>query len=301
MGESNGEVVVEISKGATGSEIGRLLFTLGVVKSSAAFFRIAVADSRSSQISPGSHRISRRIPAKEALLQLLDKKRLTSLVSIVEGAWVSEILNQLAQVGFTRSALVSALPKLHRPAGFVGDEGILFPAQYSFAKGTSALTALQSMVDEFTNATQKSGIATATAEFTPMQLLTIASLLQAEGSLLDFPKISRVIRNRLKQGMPLQFDSTVHYVTHTRGKVFLSTEDTQTISPYNTYLHYGLPPGPIGSPGLAAMTSALSPAAGDWIYFITVKPGDTRYTASSNEFLKWKTEYEVNLRAGEFS
>jgi UPF0755 protein len=134
-----------------------------------------------------------------------------------------------------------------------------------------------------------------------MELLTIASLVQAEGDTKDFAKISQVVRNRLRIGMPLQFDSTVHFVTHTRGKVFLSTKATKTLSLYNTYLHVGLPPGPIGSPGLAAMKAAVSPVAGDWIYFITVKPGDTRFTSSSHQFLTWKSEYEQNLRAGAFA
>ena len=71
-------------------------------------------------------------------------------------------------------------------------------------------------------------------------------------------------------------------------------------SPYNTYRKYGLPPSPIGNPGTAAMKAALAPANGDWLYFITVKPGDTRFTKSHDEFLVWKNEYLKNLQAGAF-
>ena len=298
---SRGEVVVDVATGASGSEIAALLFKLDVVKSAQAFFRVAVGDPRSAQIAPGSHLISTQIPAREALGQLLDKKRLTSLVKVVEGAWVTEVFAELQRVGFSSSALYAALPKVILPPGFSGSEGLLFPAQYSFAKGTSALFALQEMADQFTLAAKVSGIYRPSQEFSEMQLLTIASLLQAEGNVEDFSKISRVVRNRLNLGMPLQFDSTVHYVTRTRGKVFLSINATMTPSLYNTYLHNGLPPGPIGNPGLAAMQAALTPSVGDWIFFITVKPGDTRFTASANQFLKWKAEYEINLRAGAFS
>lgn len=300
-GQSVGEVVIDIAQGATGSEIAKLLFKAEVVKSIASFFRVAVVDPRSSQISPGSHRLSQHIPATLALEQLLDPSRITSLIKIKEGAWVSEIVDELVAVGFERSAVMNALTKLISPKGFLGTEGILFPAQYSFAKGTAPNVALQSMVTAFSQAAATSGIDSVSNNLTPMDLLTIASLIQAEGDSQDFDKISRVIRNRLQIGMPLQFDSTVHFVTRTRGKVFLSTKATKTVSLYNTYLHPGLPPGPIGSPGLAAMKAAVVPAQGDWIYFITVKPGDTRFTSSSQQFLTWKNEYEKNLRAGAFA
>ena len=136
--------------------------------------------------------------------------------------------------------------------------------------------------------------------YTPAQLLVIASLIQAEGSEKDFAKVSQVVRNRLKKGMPLQFDSTVHYVMQSRGNIFLSTKSTLLTSTYNTYQRYGLPPGPINNPGAAAMRAAVSPQVGDWLYFITVAPGDTRFTADIAQFTSWKFEYKKNLRAGKF-
>ena len=137
-------------------------------------------------------------------------------------------------------------------------------------------------------------------KFTASQLLTIASIVQAEGGEADFTKVSQVIRNRLKIGMPLQMDSTVHFVKKLRGQIFLSSQSTLINSPYNTYKKYGLPPGPIGSPGVAAMTAALQPAAGDWLYFVTVAPGDTRFTKSFDEFNTWKALYIKNRKAGAF-
>ncbi len=131
-------------------------------------------------------------------------------------------------------------------------------------------------------------------------MLIIASLVQAEGNTEDFAKISQVIRNRLTKGMPLQFDSTVHYVKKTRGSIFLSTQSTLLNSPYNTYRKYGLPPGPINNPGSDAMRAAVNPTPGDWLYFITVAPFDTRYTSDISQFNDWKVEYKKNLRAGKF-
>lgn len=294
------EVTIEVVAGASGSEIGQLLFAKNVVASSGAFFAAAVVDPRSSKIAPGSHLIHTNIPAVQALSELLDPKRITNLIRITEGAWTSEIVQQLELVGFRKSDISQALSQLNLPVGFTGSEGVLFPAQYSFGQGTSALSALQTMVDRFSRAVSASGIAQGNNEFNAMQLLTIASLLQAEGNTQDFTKISQVVRNRLKIGMPLQFDSTVHFVKGTRGEVFLSTDSTTIASLYNTYLHYGLPPGPIGNPGLKAMEAALHPQSGDWLFFITVAPGDTRFSASHDQFLIWKSLYKKNLRDGKF-
>ena len=309
-GSPGAEVIVDVPEGATGSAIAKILVTKGVVKSYGAFYSVAVTDSHSSNIAPGSHRINQHIPAKEALVQLLDTKRITNLIRIPEGAWTDEIFAQLIAQGFTKSELDQAVRRLRFPAGFgidgiypegyTGLEGVFFPAQYSFARGTSALTVLQTMMDRFGVEAINSGISAGSGSFSPKQLLTIASLVQAEGDPSDFGKISQVIRNRLTIGMQLQLDTTVHYITRTRGQVFLSTDATHIASPYNTYLHYGLPPGPIDNPGRAAMDAALHPVSGNWIYFITVKPGDTRFTDSNGEFLTWKTEYEKNLAAGAF-
>jgi len=147
---------------------------------------------------------------------------------------------------------------------------------------------------------RRAGISSTKDKFTSQQLLIIASLVQAEGDAQDFAKISQVVRNRLRIGMPLQFDSTVHYIKGSRGSVFLSTQSTYLKSPFNTYRHYGLPPDPINNPGAKAMVAAANPEQGDWIYFITVAPGDTRFTASNDEFNSWKVLYKKNLRAGLF-
>ena len=85
-----------------------------------------------------------------------------------------------------------------------------------------------------------------------------------------------------------------------RGEIFLSTNSTLIKSPYNTYRNYGLPPTPIGNPGADAIAAALKPADGDWLYFITVAPGDTRFTVSHDEFLTWKALFVKNRKAGAF-
>lgn len=294
------EVEVAIAKGATGAEIANQLFDLKVVKSSSAFFRLAVGDQRSERIAPGTHKVQLNLCAKDALDQLLDPKRIVNLISIVEGEWNSEVFEEMRNSGFSKDEINSAIKAINLPSGFKTLEGLLFPAQYSFAEGYPAQGAIETMVDRAVQEMDKSGLSAGYGKYSPQQLLVIASIIQAEGEPSNFAQVSRVIHNRLKVGIPLQMDSTVHYVMKSRGNIFLSTKSTLIKSSYNTYRRYGLPPGPIGNPGAAALKAAVNPASGNWTYFITVAPGDTRFANDLEQFNVWKAEYKKNLRAGKF-
>ena len=294
------EVIIDIPAGSSGSAIAVLLFDSEIIKSSEAFFRVAVGDKRSEKIAPGNHRLTKTISAQQALDQLLDPERIPNLIKVYEGSWKSEIAKSLVKYGFSANEVGRALATANLPDGFRDSEGLLFPAQYSFVKGTTANEAVQAMVDRFTQEPAAKELLLGTQKFKPSQLLTIASIIQAEGEQKDFAKVSSVIYNRLKIGMPLQMDSTVHFVKKLRGEIFLSSQSTLINSPYNTYKKYGLPPGPICSPGADAISAALKPAVGDWLYFITVAPGDTRFTKSLEEFNSWKAIYVKNRKAGVF-
>ena len=293
-------IEIDIAPGSTGSAIAKQLFSAGVIESSQSFFKLAIADSRASRIAPGIHLLNVKISAKQALDQLLDASRMPNLVRVFEGAWNSEIFSMLEMNGFDRAEITKAVSEVKLPQGYKILEGLLFPAQYSFTEGTTALQALQSMIRKFefkTNSLPLSQDPLLSAQ----KLLVVASIIQAEGDIQDFEKISRVIRNRLKIGMPLQMDSTINYAVKARGSIFVSRKSTLVKSDYNTYRKYGLPPGPIGNPGVDALKAALNPADGDWLYFITVSPGDTRFTSNFDEFNQWKVLYTKNRKAGAFN
>jgi UPF0755 protein len=294
------EVIVEIPNGATGSQIATILFDSGVVKSSQAYFHVAVGDARSQKVAPGSHRMTLKISARQALDQLLDPDRIPNLIRVAEGAWKSEVEKAFITYGFTQQEVKKAFSLLKLPKGFSKSEGLIFPAQYSFPQGTSAQAAAQSMIDRFSDDPYGRKLLQGNKDFSAQQLLTIASIVQAESTNEDFSKVARVIYNRLKIGMPLQMDSTVHFIMQARGDIFLSRKSTTLNSPYNTYRKFGLPPGPISSPSSDAIKATLEPIQGDWLYFITVAPGDTRFTASFDEFSSWKVEYTKNRKAGAF-
>ncbi|MGW1007873.1 endolytic transglycosylase MltG [Streptomyces sp. NPDC002520] len=160
-------------------------------------------------------------------------------------------------------------------------EGYLFPATYPLAKDVTPDSLLRLMVDTANQRFNGAPVA-AGAQRSSMnvyQAVTIASIVQAEaGTKVDMGKVARVVLNRLERGMPLQMDSTINYALN-RSTLSTSTDDTQINSPYNSYQRMGLPPTPIDNPGEEAMHAVLNPPPGDWLYFVTVKPGDTRFTS----------------------
>ena len=298
--ERGPEIILEIPEGATGSEVARLLYEKGVIASSLAFFRVAVSDERSARIAPGEHRVDTKISAREALEQLLEPDRILNLIRIRDGSRLTEVLSALKGVGFTNEEIQSALTEIRVQAPFneKKPEGLLYPAFYSKSKTDTAKSLLQSMVNRFEASTKD--LVWEYRDFQPYELLTIASLVESEGIPIDFPKVAQVIYNRLRLGMPLQFDSTVHYIFDRRGEIQLSLKDTQVKNPYNTFQNRGLPPGPIGSPTRAAIEATLNPASGPWLYFVTVLPKQTKFTEDYEEFLRFKAEYKRNFAAGKF-
>ena len=201
------------------------------------------------------------------------KNIVTTAVTIPEGLRVADTVAILAaKTKFPKSAFDAVLkdPKaLGLPAYAKGNaEGYLFPSTYGFGPKEKPADMLKDMVDRWRqSAAENDLVKGAQAQGrTPGEIMTIASLIQAEGRGSDMPKVSRVIYNRLdgpgdQQGTNglLQIDATVNYALDRKGVVAVTTEDTQVDSPYNTYLHPGLPPGPINSPGDAAIKAAAAP------------------------------------------
>ena len=304
-GTAGPEIEVNIPAGSSGVEIGRILAKEGVVKTSVIFFRAATADKRAESISAGLYLVNTHLSAKEAIEQLLDKKRLQGKFLIIEGARLSEIKANLVKIGFTAEQVDKALNSLKTPRGFETDnlEGLLFPANYTILPDEEVSTLLQGALDRFAQELKNISFDDYAKELNlkPAELLTIASIVQAEGFTdEDFGKVSRVIYNRLKIGMPLQMDSTLLYANKSRGEIRVTNRELKIASKYNTYKYKGLPPGPIGSPGGAALVATIKPTPGNWLYFVTVSPGETKFTNSYSEFLTFKAEFIRNYKAGLF-
>jgi UPF0755 protein len=305
-GPGTGEVVVEVEAGDSATAIGRTLEAEGVVASTAAFRDVAAADTRSSSIQPGFYAMREQMRAADALALMLDPaSRVEAQVTVPEGLPLPRILDILAEstdIPREDFAAVLAQPEsLDLPAWTGGNpDGVLFPATYTVAPDADAADVLDLMVRRFEQAAAETGLEAGSATFTPYELLTIASLIEAEAPAEAMPEVSRVIHNRIAQSMRLQLDSTVNYAT---GKTGITTteQDRATDSPYNTYASDGLPPGPINSPGAAAMAAARTPAEGRWLYFVTVNPdtGETRFAETPEEHQANVEEFRAWLAAQE--
>jgi len=296
---SNQKVDILIESGDTGTKIAEKLYKSGVIKASKVFYKLAINQKRSNSIAPGIHEIDLKISAKAALDQLLDPKRNRGVFGFIEGLRKNEIFDMLKKSNLVSGNLSASVKPdtIYKTSNL---EGFLFPAQYSFAPGTSTDTAVNQMIQRFNLAAKTSKIDQGFNGFSPFELVTIASIIQAEGDPQDFTKIARVIYNRLKIKMPLQMNTTVEYAANLRGKIRLPYKQLEVNSRYNTYKYQGLPIGPIGNPGQEALSASVNPESGDWIYFITVKPQDTRFTNSYSQFNTWANEFRNNEKAGLF-
>ena len=299
-GPGQGEVVIEVLPGDTAGDIGATLADADVVASQAAFVDAAAADDRSLGIQPGSYAMAEQMSGQGALERLLDPAaRVQTQVTIPEGLRLDQTVARLVEAsGLPVADFEKALRRPARlglpPYANGSAEGFLFPATYTFDPGVSATEMLRAMVDRFDQAAVELDLVASSKAvgLTPRQAVTVGSLVQAEVGEADFGKAARVVYNRLNQGMPLQFDSTVNYALGS-DDLTLTNDQLGVDSPYNTYAHPGLPPGPINSPGQAALEAALNPPAGDWVYFVALAPGSdkTRFTSDYAEFLVWKDEF----------
>lgn len=306
-GSGTGTVKVLVKQGDTAFSLAPELVSLGVVASARAFELAAEHSTNPSGLVPGEYRLHSHMQANLAYAALLDQHNLIAdKITLPEGLRLNDILTRLAQsTSIARADYQRALgnPALGLPSYARGKaEGYLFPATYQISPSATALSVLQQMVASFKAEASATDLVTAAGKvnLSPSEAVVVASLVQAEGgSVSDFPKIARVIYNRLNQHMNLDLDSTVLYGLNTYG-ILASNAQLQSNSPYNTYRHAGLPPGPIDSPGVAAIEAALHPAAGNWLYFVTVNPktGLTKFTASYAEFQQFERELRQNLGQG---
>jgi uncharacterized YceG family protein len=296
-GKGSGQVQVKIPDGASIADMGDELQKAGVVKSARAFVEASQAEKKSSGIQPGTYSMRKKMSGAAAVKLMLDPASQNGLI-ISEGLRAKAIYELVDEKlgepkGTTEKVAKKARPsQLGLPRFAKGNpEGFLFPSRYSVGEGSAPEDVLRDMVGRAKAEHTKVDLAgqARKAGKTPEEILTIASLIQAEAQQDDeFGKVSRVIYNRLDKDMRLGFDSTINYAKG-RSSLDTSVEDTKFKSPYNTYLNPGLPPAPIDNPGHQAIEAALKPTKGNWLYFVTVKPGDTRFTAS-------KAEHDRNVR-----
>jgi UPF0755 protein len=287
-GMAGAEVLVTIESGDTGSPISQSLFDAGVTKTPEAFYDYLIDTAQNPPFQPGVFALQKQMTSAAALAALLDPaNKRENTAQLREGLTVEQSLPLLAEgTGLPLEDFQAAVatPSAY---GVAADslEGWLFPATYTFNPGVTATDVITTLVDRAVQSLDAAGVPVDDRQ----RVLTVASIIQREARFeADFYKVSRVIENRLDPGNQetfglLQMDSTAQYgFGEADGTASTSDEAQYDDNPWNTYVHAGLPIGPISNPGDTAIDAAMHPADGDWLYFVTVNldTGDTVFTSN---------------------
>jgi UPF0755 protein len=294
------ETIVEVAPGMGTRAIGSLLAGHGVVRSQYAFDLWHVL--RGGTLKAGEYQFIQPAALPAVYNRLARGDVYTRTVTIPEGFNLFDIAQAVedAQLGSKESFLAAA----SRDTALIADldpqaktlEGYLFPDTYRFARRIPAEQMLAAMVKRFRQASAAIGM---TANY--HQTVTLASLVEKETPVADDrPLVASVLENRLAQNMPLMTDPTVIYAAmlqkQYRGTIYQS--DLKRDSAYNTYLHTGLPPGPICSPGTASLQAALHPAQSHFLYFVAdpAAAGHSRFATTLEEHERNVSAYRRGLK-----
>lgn len=305
-------VEVEIPKGAGLGQMGRILKEAGVVASAQAFVDAATARPGGKEIQPGIYPLKKKMSAAAAVEVMTDPSKL-HVLTITEGMRNTTVYDAIDKklekpAGTTKDIAFKQAKALGLPAWANNDknimdplEGFLYPMRYDLTKDSTPESLLKQMVKNATDKYTELGIEGKAKELgldNPLQVITVASLVNAEGKNHDdFRKMSEVVYNRLKKtndvtNRKIEFDSTYNYVKGTSEINFNIQEAKAFVHPYNTHNVAGLPPGPIGNPGLDALTATLSPDHGGWMFFVSVDGEKTTFTQTYDDHLKLVAEFQ---------
>ena len=286
-GPLGSQVVVTVAPGeSVNSVIGRLASD-GVVGSSLAY-RIWAQFNTLPGVGTGVYAFNKNSSFSQVRTVIAAGPNVFSLV-IPAGFTVHEVAERVGQVpghttkSFQALATGGTVHSPWQPVGVTSLEGLLGTGTYDVVPGETDHDLLVDMVDRFDQLADAKGLTAGAARlgYTPYQVVTIASIVEKEGVIKkNLGPVARVIYNRLSSGIRLQMDSTVLYAEGRDGGR-VTAADLATVTPYNTYLNAGLTPTPICFPSPAALSAALHPPAGTWLYFVVVKADGTEAFADT--------------------
>jgi UPF0755 protein len=298
-GEASGPtrpVAVQIPEGSAASEVADILSDAGVIRSGLAFSISARLRGLSADLQAGRYTLTTNMEVDDAL-DVLERGPLSAEVVEVtfpEGLELREVAQITAEsLGVSAQAFVKraesgeySLPP-YLPEGTDTMEGFLFPKTYEMPANASVEQVIATLFGQFEAEVQELPWDRAKSlGVSPYEVVIVASMIEREARVdSDRSKVAAVIYNRLDDGMRLQIDATVQYAIPGENRI-LTFDDYEYPSPYNTYLHGGLPPTPVAQPGLASLEAALNPADVDYLYYLLVEENTGRH-----EFFESEAEF----------
>jgi UPF0755 protein len=289
---------VDIAPGTGTQAIAAQLEQAGAIRSRYAFDLLRAV--KGGKLLAGEYRFNHPAPATEVYARIVRGDIYTRALTIPEGYNIFDIAHAVEAAAFAPAAAFLAAERSQ--TALISDltpnapslEGYLFPDTYRFSRHATPTQMLAAMVRRFRQVAAQLGL----DPNTTAQTVTLASLVEKEVSQdSERPLVAGVFTNRLAQGIPLATDPSVIYAAllqgRYRGTIYAS--DLQFDSPYNTYRHAGLPPGPISNPGLAALKAALAPAHTDFLYFVADADGHSQFSATLKEHAQQVESYRRAL------
>jgi len=269
------DINVVVQRGATAAEVARQLESQGVIKSALGFQLMARAKRVQSDVKAGEYRFSPHLTSAEVLERLTSGGAQVAVwVTIPEGFTAREIAQTLAQrqLGDERALADYFLhTPFSLPNGVIAAnlEGYLFPDTYLMPLSTTPAAFAKIMTDQFVSVLPPDASERAKRlGYTIPQIVTLASLIEREAKADDERRLmAGVYYNRLRLGMPLEVDATIEY-TFAHHKDVITNADLARDTPYNTYLHVGLPPTPIANPGRPSLLAAFDPQPSTFLFYV---------------------------------
>ena len=297
-----GETYVDIPSGTGTPRIGALLEEHGIIRSRYGFDLLRLV--KGGRLRAGEYKFDRKGPMTDVYARVERGDVYTRILVIPPGYNIFDIAQAVEQAGLGSRDVFLGAERAHtelirtRSPRAASLEGFLFPDTYRFSRHSTPELMLATMVKRWERAVEQLGPETSNwLPYVPAneqrsggtnwrEVVTVASLIEKEVSETgERALVAGVFVNRLRRGMPLQTDPAVIYAAmlsgRYRGTIYAS--DLQFDSPYNTYRHAGLPPGPICSPGIASLRAALAPAKTDYLYFVSDAAGHSRFAATNAE------------------
>ncbi|WP_189323902.1 endolytic transglycosylase MltG [Streptomyces flaveus] len=307
-------VMVEIAKGSSGAAIGQKLKAAGVVKSVDAFVSAQSANPEGQRIQAGVYLLKKEMSAESAVNMMLDPKSQNNMI-VAPGQRNATVYATIdTRLGLKKGTTANVAKEEYESLGLpdwansnddIKDplEGFLYPHTYAAAKGMKPEDVLKKMVAQAKEKYAEYDLEAKARELkldNPLDVVTVASLVQAEGKTRDdYRKMAEVVYNRLDLANPetygaLQFDSTFNYLKNESNIDISESEINNNKDPYNTYTNKGLPPGPIANPGDVAMKATLDPTDDGWYYFVATDGVEkTEFAKTHGEFLKLKEKFDA--------
>ncbi|MCM8760201.1 MAG: endolytic transglycosylase MltG [Candidatus Omnitrophica bacterium] len=274
--------LVEIPEGANAVDIAKLLEEKGIIKNDDWFLYLTRRYNVQENLQAGIYEFSGRTPLKEVIRKIVKGEVILVRITIPEGSTIKDIAEILE-----KKKLVSKDEFIKYAGENKNLEGLFFPDTYLFPHKTSVEAIASTMYKRFKNVFEEIyGEPITDTNFKKVkEIVTVASIVEKE-AMYDSERriIAGIIYKRIDKRIPIQSCATVIYATG-KSKARLSTSDLKVKSPYNTYTHRGLPPGPICNPGASSLKAALNPAKTDYLYFVSMGDGRNYFSKTYSEHI----------------